>query len=952
MSTPIIQTSFNAGEWAPALNSRVDLQKYHTGAALLRNFFVDYRGGATARAGTKYILQARSNLTVRLIPFQASFTVSYVLEFGQGYIRFYSNESPVLETATTISAVNIGTSTITDTGHGYANGDWVYILGIVGTLGAQLNGNYYIIAGKTTNTYTLTDLNGNAIAFTGAYTSGGTAQRVYTILDSPYQANELAQIKFALNVNTMILCHPNYPPYQLVLTGATNWALSAINFGPTIAAPTGGSVATTLSSGSVHYAYIVTAVDANGQESEVSAFINGGGWTDIRTVAGTNTVTWSGVTGAASYNIYRAEPSYAGAIPAGSAFGFVGNVIDTTFIDSNVTPDFSQGPPVSQNPFDGTGVQSVNVTNNGTNYAGLAVPTVSFSGGGGSGAAAIATLNCTSMVPNASTANNTSQVGDIFNINAGYNAGNLNVRVTAISGLDIPTTVSVITGGGVTSGTVLGSVYGTNVRNGGIIEFTNLVWILSSVGITSPGVDYTSAPTVALSTGSGAATATIGTPSSGNPTVPGFIQQRLALMGPVASPEQFNFSSVAAYYNFDVHNPIEADDAIQGTLVSGQLNTIKSMVPQPYGLIVFSDKLAWLFNGGSNGTALSPLTIVANAQAYNGAADLPPIIANDNILYVQAKGSIVRDLVYNYYTQIYTGSDISVLSSHLFYGYTLLEWAWCEEPFKIVWAVRNDGVLLSLTFLKEQELIAWAHHDTQGTFKSVTTVTETVALGAVDALYTVVQRVINGNTVNYIERMTELYYPNGMASAWSVDAGITYNGTATLSFTGATQLAGATVTGVATDNLGNTTVIQPFSMPTSGAFTLPAPTPVGATGYTNVTVGLAYTPQLQTLALDLGEPTVQGKRKKITGVTVRVNQTLGLQIGRSFSSLVNMKDLVLGNVGTMTNALVTNLVTGDARTIIDPLWDVPGQYCIQQPLPYPASILGVIPEIAIGDSAK
>src|SRR6185312_13816688 len=107
----------------------------------------------------------------------------------------------------------------------------------------------------------------------------------------------------------------------------------------------------------------------------------------------------------------------------------------------------------------------------------------------------------------------------------------------------------------------------------------------------------------------------------------------------------------------------------------------------------------------------------------------------------------------------------------VFYGFNLLEWAWAEEPFKIVWAVRNDGILLALTFLKEQELIAWAHSDTQGLFKSIATVVEALTSGSVDAIYTVVQRVVNGNTVQYIERMTDQVYSTGTTDAWQVDAG-------------------------------------------------------------------------------------------------------------------------------------------------------------------------------------
>jgi hypothetical protein len=92
--------------------------------------------------------------------------------------------------------------------------------------------------------------------------------------------------------------------------------------------------------------------------------------------------------------------------------------------------------------------------------------------------------------------------------------------------------------------------------------------------------------------------------------------------------------------------------------------------------------------------------------------------------------------------------------------------------------------------------------------------------------------------------------------------------------------------------------------------------------------------------------------KTIPAVTVRVNDTLGLEIGKTFSTLVPMKDLVRGNVGSATNAVVTDLVTGDAMTRLDPSWTVPGQYCIEQPNPFPASILGVIPQVTVGDTPK
>ena len=102
----------------------------------------------------------------------------------------------------------------------------------------------------------------------------------------------------------------------------------------------------------------------------------------------------------------------------------------------------------------------------------------------------------------------------------------------------------------------------------------------------------------------------------------------------------------------------------------------------------------------------------------------------------------------------------------------------------------------------------------------------TSTAGVVDAPYFAVTRVINGSTVQYIERMAERAFPNGLISSWCVDSGQQYTGAATFHFQGAAHLAAQTVTGLAQDNLGNVTIITPFSMPVEWGFTLPAPTPV------------------------------------------------------------------------------------------------------------------------------
>ena len=939
MSDLVIQASLNAGEWSPKLYARVDLQKYRSGTALLENFFVDYRGGASTRTGTKYILQCYKSATaVRLIPFQASFNVGYVLEFGDQYIRFFFNGAPVLEAATTITSAVVGSPTIfTDAAHGYTNGQWL-----------RINDRYYIVQDATTNTFSLTDLFGAPIN-TNPFVLPISARRVYTIA-SPYAAADLRLVKYAQNVNQMILCHPDYPPQVLTLISATNWSILPITFGSTATAPT-GVVATPSSSligagTQVFYAYVVTAVDSAGQESVPSTAAQSNGIAfDMRVSNGSMNLTWNAVAGAVSYNIYKASISYTGAIPSGATYGYIGATTSLSFPDANIAPDFSTTPPVAKNPFQGSGVSSVTVTTPGTYTT---VPTVSFTG-----AASTISASATAVL----------QVQGTPTVGAGGAGYAVNDSVTFTNGVVL--IVNTVAAGAVTSwkavstaGASPGAVTSGSTPANPVTQLTtsgagtgataNLTWGVGVVQILNQGAGYTSTPTVTFSAGAAVATATLSATSNGYPSVPGFFQQRLVLAAPAGAPQTFYMSQPGAYYNFNTSIISQPTDAITGTLVSGQLNTIRAMVPQPAGLLMFTDRSNWLINGGTGqGSAVSPSAVVANAQSFNGISDVPPITANFDILYVQAKGSFVRDSTYNIYSNVYTGTDISALASHLFSGYTIEEWAWAEEPFKLAYAVRSDGVMLMLTFLKEQEFVGWSHaHTTNGTFASVATVVETLSTSdEVDAAYTVVDRTINGNAVKYIERFAERDLNAGVTAAWCVDCGVAYNGAPATSFSGGEFLAGQTVTGLA-----DGVVIPPFVMPTNGNFTLATPASV-------VNVGLGFTARLKTLPLDMGDPTIQGKVKKINAVTVRVSDTLGLYIGGEFGSgMTAMKDLIVGNVSSMLTGLssqiVTDLVDGDARTFLDPTFTVAGQYCIEQRDPLPATVLGLISDYTIGDTGS
>lgn len=951
----VIQKSFAAGEWAPELNARVDLAKYHSAAALLKNFYVDYRGGASSRPGTKYVLQALKSATaVRLIPFQASFTVNYVLEFGDFYIRFFTNGAPILETATVITGVtNASPGVVHDVAHGYTTGDWVFLSGIGGT--TQLNNNYYSIVVTDADHYTLVDLFGVAVNTTsfGAYTTGGAAQRIYTIA-SPFAAADLALVKYTQSVNSMILCHPSYAPQVLTLTTATNWSITAINFNPTITSPAAPSVASTLAAGTVNYAYVVTAVDVSGQESTMSSIASIGGLQDLRVTGGTNTISWTASSGAVSYNIYKAQVSFAGALPSGTQFGFIGNSAGTDFVDSNISPDFTQCPPLARNPFAGAPVLTLALTANAdyTTVPGVAIdPPVT-----GIQATGYISLGARTITPSGGVAGQVVHTGSpngqtiVFtNGVVGAIATSTNVAGTLwqVNTMTVASQGSVTGVGNAVPGNPITST-GMSGGMGGTGAFTaTVVWHVGALILVQGGTGYTITPAVTISSGAATATASLGSATSGNPSVPSFFDQRLFLAAPAHALQTFYMSQPGAPYNFNVSDPIQASDAITASIVSGKLNAIKSAISAPTGLIIFTSQQAWLVNGGANGASVTPIDITATGHAYNGASDVLPLQINFDYLYVQAKGSIVRDLTYNFYTAIYTGTNISVLSSHLFFGYQITEWTYAEEPASIVWAVRNDGALLSLTYVKEQEMIGWAQHDTAGLFKSVTSIPETAQTGPnstvsaiVDAVYFVVERTVNGQTLKFIERLADRYPQDGYASCWAVDSGLRYSGSPTSTFTGLQHLTGAGIVGLA-DGVPFTA-----SVSATGGFTLSSPASL-------VTAGLQYTPSLQTLAIDVGDPTIQGKLKNIPANVLRVRSTLGLSIGKNFTTQVLMKDLTLGATNSMASGLpasaqvVNDLWTGDARTILDAAWSTAGQYCISQFQPYYATVLGTIPTLTV-----
>lgn len=274
--------------------------------------------------------------------------------------------------------------------------------------------------------------------------------------------------------------------------------------------------------------------------------------------------------------------------------------------------------------------------------------------------------------------------------------------------------------------------------------------------------DFTTPPPLHLDPFSG---------TGNNPGIVAYFQQRRGYGASLNNPDGYHFSQPGSYLNFDASVPPIDSDAITGDPWAQQVNGLQCMVPMPGGLIVGTGLDAWQLSGtGGAGTPISPAQQSAQPQeSYGFSATLDPIRISWHILYIPQVGTSIQDMEYNFWNNMYAGTEISLLSSHLFLNYQIDSWALARQPYKVVWMVRNDGLGLSMTYMKEQEVVGIARHDTNGLFVSNAVATEP----PVDAPYFVVKRYISGvgQWAYYLERMDNRQWTNDPESTYCVDAG-------------------------------------------------------------------------------------------------------------------------------------------------------------------------------------
>lgn len=343
MSSNLLFQSFAGGEITPELYGRLDLGKFQTGLAQALNCIVLPHGPIQKRPGTAFVNEAFDvTKNVRLIPFSFSDDQTMVLEFGHQYIRFHTNGGTLLEALKNITAAALGATTVlTSAGHGYANGDWVYLLNFPGDSTPELNSRFYKLLNVTANTFEVRAMDGSAIdssAFT-PYIAGGQVQRVYKIA-SPYNGPDLFSLRITQSADVMTITHLSYQARELRRVALTNWTLGVITFAPVLAAMAAPGAVVGGPGGGVpqNYFYATTAVAADGLEESLGSPSSVAANVDLTVAGNFVTVTPGAAVGATRVNIYRRDVT--------GLFGYVGQVlVGDTFTDDGYTPDFTKTPP-------------------------------------------------------------------------------------------------------------------------------------------------------------------------------------------------------------------------------------------------------------------------------------------------------------------------------------------------------------------------------------------------------------------------------------------------------------------------------------------------------------------------------------------------------------------------------------------------------------------------------
>ena len=787
MPTRLTQSSFTRGELSPRLDARTQLEQYAIGLKTAKNALIHQEGGISNRMGLEFCGEVKySNKTTRVMKFVFNSEQTYMLEFGDHYIRFLKDGGYI------IYPDDYGVSTGIETVYDNVYSDWVEGGGLTAFKIKEnpddVSTSVWVYC-ETSDDYIgvdvyldneLTEYYGYISVLDNEINGTVTIEKEVTIVDedkvalrghivekeTPYAAEDLMNIKRSQSGDVLTLTHFNYPPKNLTRYSHYDWELEDIVFKATIDAPTGLTATfsgTTPTSNQKTYSYVMTAVDENNSESERSEVVECVAHREANWAVGeTITVRCEEVLNANEYNVYR---------NVNGLYGYIGTsqaTEDAIVVQNNVS--FSK-KTVLPNPVTGAEIIRIKLADN-------------------------------TLI---------------------YTKGNLAVEDLFYTDQTLQTYYGTCTAITNTSNTKKITLK----RRGVSFVDDNIEPDLSSCApvIKNPFEN------------------------NNNPSCSCYFQQRKIYANSYNDPQVLWASQTGTPNNFNVSRPLIATDAVTLAMDDREMNEIRHLIPMK-DLIVLTSNSEWKANGTDGIFQANPAPAVVIQSCY-GASHVEPVVSGNQVIFVQSGGSVIRDLGYEYLTEGYDGDELSLFSSHLFEGKVVVDMAYAKEPNRLLFVILDDGSCALMTYNKKQKLCGWTRIVTDGKFLAVDTVRE----GLEDVAYVVIERVINGSTVKYIER-TKTRIITDVKDAFLVDSGLdrTFT-TPTKNISGLNHLEGKTVIVNGDGGIITDLKVQ------NGAITLPKEV-------TKIVVGLPYEFEIETLNIE-GENT-QGLKKLINYVSAKI----------------------------------------------------------------------------------
>lgn len=343
---------------------------------------------------------------------------------------------------------------------------------------------------------------------------------------------------------------------------------------------------------------------------------------------------------------------------------------------------------------------------------------------------------------------------------------------------------------------------------GRLIRFQNTTWAWLIITAFTDTTHVTATVQSAVNNGAGtigAGTATavwrLGkwSDTTGWPWLPTFWQQRLMAAATNNQPNAIEASQTADFTNFA---PTKNDgtvidtNALSWIVSDDQVNAARWISAagsaQAMQLAIGTDNAEEIMQAATTSQALTPTSVqVYRETTYGSVANCNALRIGKAILFANAAGRKVYEWQFNWQVNGFAGADKTVNSEHITRG-ILKDMVYQKNPYGVVWCILNDGSLVGLTYLPEQDVIAWHRHRLGGDYYSGQTKVEAISCipspdGSYDQLWLATLRTVNGVAVRMIEVLSPYFDGAAQDQAIFMDASLS----STLVFPAATLAASA-----------------------------------------------------------------------------------------------------------------------------------------------------------------